>query len=334
MDDISEDTRSGTDTEVVTQRHIEISAKENTKTNTIWPKSGYTGLTTPSRSETIVPINKELLVGASAERSTESTYQGKEQQTIDTYTPKSTRTDFPLKRQKDISIKKADFSQGRNPNYRDSKGIYWLISLILMLIVVLIAILVSFYLYKSRYSPPFSSAAKISQEAEKSIQTLVSYVEKLNQRNADISEEVSTIREISVTLRRIISEKDEEIQWLKKGYDLAIFKKFLYRFIRVDQALKKCQLNQEYDKQRLGDVISLLEDAFAECGVERFSPEIGEDYRKTKGVANNPKRIASPSPKEAYKITKVLEEGYRVKTPEGYDIIYEARVEIYSAKKE
>jgi hypothetical protein len=39
------------------------------------------------------------------------------------------------------------------------------------------------------------------------------------------------------------------------------------------------QSDNEFGPKSLSHVNRLLDDAFDECGLERFTPEIGEDYR-------------------------------------------------------
>lgn len=131
------------------------------------------------------------------------------------------------------------------------------------------------------------------------------------------------------TLRSALDEKDTEIKRLKKGYDAHLFKQFLVRFIRVDQLIADFMQDENSKSDALDTTKQLLEDAFADCGVESFSPAIGEDYRRATGVAANPKTQHTDNPQDNYKITEVLQAGYRRETDSGFDVVYPAKVKIF-----
>ena len=68
-----------------------------------------------------------------------------------------------------------------------------------------------------------------------------------------------------------------------------------------------------------------------ECGVERFGPEIGADYRQADGVADNPKVVAPESREDEFKIVEVLEPGYRMRGQEDFEVILASKVRINGA---
>ena len=82
------------------------------------------------------------------------------------------------------------------------------------------------------------------------------------------------------------------------------------------------------DEDGLKQIHEVLEDALDECGVERFSPETGEDFRYANGVADNPKTDAPKTQEEEYKIVEILEPGYRICGQEGYRVIVPSKVRI------
>ena len=76
----------------------------------------------------------------------------------------------------------------------------------------------------------------------------------------------------------------------------------------------------------------MFEDALDECGVEKFSPSVGEDYRKAFGVTDDPE-IAAPvdDADKDYAIAEVLAEGYRVRN--GGDVVVAAKVKIFKRQR-
>ena len=157
-------------------------------------------------------------------------------------------------------------------------------------------------------------------------------MEQIGRDSANNEEKLGTLRNIYVTLHGALDEKDAEIRRLKKGYDAQVFRKFLIRFIRADLAVNDFLQDVETKSEALDVIKRLLEDALDECGVERFSPSIGEDYRRAEGVADNPKTTLSNNVDERYKIAEVIEQGYRMKTPDGYEIVYPAKVRIFTTQ--
>ena len=155
-------------------------------------------------------------------------------------------------------------------------------------------------------------------------------MEQIGRNSANNEEKLSTLRNIYVTLHGALDEKDAEIRRLRKGYDAQVFRKFLVRFIRVDLAVNDFVQDGETKFEALDLIKRLLEDALDECGVERFSPSIGEDYRRAEGVGDNPKTTFSNNVDDRYKIAEVIEQGYRMKTPDGYEIVYPAKVRIFT----
>ena len=157
-------------------------------------------------------------------------------------------------------------------------------------------------------------------------------MEQIGRDSANNEEKFGTLRNIFVTLHAALDEKDAEIRRFKEGYDAQVFRKFLIRFIRTDLAVNDFVEDVETKSEALDLIKRLLEDALDECGVERFSPSIGEDYRRAEGVADNPKTTLSDNVDDRYKIAEVIEQGYRMKTPDGYEIVYPAKVRIFTTQ--
>ena len=214
------------------------------------------------------------------------------------------------------------------------------LSIIIFLALLLIAL--SVYLYrwsKTLRVVPVASSAPVSSgiihqdtltQTFEELRTLIAEnLKQILQDSTSNEEKLGTLRNIFVTLHSAIDEKDAEIRRLKKGYDAQIFRKFLVRFVRADLAVSDFMQDAETKSESLDVIKRLLEDALDECGVEAFSPAIGEDYRQAEGVADNPKRTLSDNATDHYKICEVIEPGYRIKTLEGYETVHPAKVRIF-----
>ena len=144
---------------------------------------------------------------------------------------------------------------------------------------------------------------------------------------------VNDMTQTFMSLQKSLDEKDKEIKRLKIGYDANIYRNFLLRFTRVDKVLKEYMNEGQIDLKGLEDIHIQMEDALEECDVEPFSPELGSDYKTTKGVADNPVIKDTTNEKQDSTIAEVLQVGYRRRLPdeaeEEFQIITSAKVAIY-----
>ncbi len=215
------------------------------------------------------------------------------------------------------------------------------VSLSIMAVVTLAAVVVAFYLYRWRrvvldkqhlvVPEEFNSwIIKVSEVFNDLAKQVGSAINRFELQGQATHKGVADLTETFMTLQGAIDEREAEIRRLKHGYDAEIFRKFVSRFIRVDQAVEDFQKMGSADQSDLEQIRRLLEDAFAECGVECFQPQVGEDYRHAEGVADNPKSEMVDRPEEAFKIAEVLESGYLIRGTESNDVLVPARVKIYA----
>jgi hypothetical protein len=213
------------------------------------------------------------------------------------------------------------------------------VALIILSLATLIATAISFYLYRWRrilLSNPHLVVPEQLGEWVNSINAQVieltnsfSYgVKHLSQQSDASGENISNLTETFMTLQHALDERDAEIRRLKRGYDAEIFRKFITRFIRVGIIVEDFQRAGKAEADDLEHISRLLEDAFSECNVESFHPEIGTDYRSAHGVADSPKTGQNLDPNEAFKIIEILESGYQLSTSEGYEVLVPAKVKI------
>jgi len=147
-------------------------------------------------------------------------------------------------------------------------------------------------------------------------------------------QQIASIFEILEIFRTNLETREAEIRRWKEGYDNAVFKKFISRFIRVDQAITEELIAHETGKRlanktTLESLQELLLDALENCDVERFSPIIGEDFKKAFGVDENFTPIPTKNPEEIYKIAKVISPGYLLKGNEKNICIYAPKIAVF-----
>ena len=83
----------------------------------------------------------------------------------------------------------------------------------------------------------------------------------------------------------------------------------------------------------LQEILLLFTQALNDCGVEEFSPSIGESYRTAFGVAPNPVLIKTTNSDEAWKIAEVTAPGFCMGSPQQC-CIKEAVVVVYKFQPE
>lgn len=224
-----------------------------------------------------------------------------------------------------------------------------IIAILSLAILALSSLVISFWLYRWRRKVIGGKEIvvpedwrKTSSAINQTVKALIQATEKLNAQffkaekashedADDLRAKISELTEMFMILQQKLDEKDIEIRRLKKGYDAEIFRKFLNRFIRVDQAIGDYLESNKIDLDGLKQISLVLEDAFDECGATSFSPRIGDDYTTTEGVADNPKIVRTDDSDLVGKIKEVFEPGYKLNTGE---IITFAKVSVYGQLSE
>lgn len=220
----------------------------------------------------------------------------------------------------------------------------YLVAIIVLSFTCLISISITFYLYRWRKILLSHPSYVIPEEWAKYLNRVGEGLASLNKKtgdklqvlegsNRDLSIKVLAMTDTYMDLQAVLDEKDKEIKRLKNGYDSEIFRKFIARFARVEQALQDI-INEESDNNNLRMLARLFEDAFSECGVEKYEPILGSDYRTTKGVSDNPKIKLTNEPSLDFKILEVIESGYELISTGNRKTIIPSKVRIYKLDKE
>lgn len=218
------------------------------------------------------------------------------------------------------------------------------ITIVILSISTLIAVGISFYLYKWRrilLANPNSVVpeewAKYLQGVGEGVTQLSSIMDanltRVSQESRLNTERIENMTKTYMELQEVLDEKDKEIARFRDGYDAEIFRRFIGRFARVDQALEDLILDGG-ESEELSLIKRLLEDAFEECGVEKTSPNIGEDYRTVSGVSDNPKLQHTNDPSLEFQIVEVIKCGYDLNTGVERKSIIPSKVKIYKYVEE
>lgn len=225
---------------------------------------------------------------------------------------------------------------------------YMIIASILLLLITLISVSISFYLYRWRVSVSEKLQIMVPESFHSTMQGLMKatntntqyldqHIRSFNESIKISTEKMDEMIESYLLMRDKIDAKDAEIKRLKEGYDTAIFKSFLIRFLRVNTALIKIK-NEANDKDvfSVDDIeylVDVFEDALNECGVSQFIPDLGVDYRKIDGVSQNPKTEETHDKNKEFTISEVIEPGYKIDSSGETVIVKPAKVKIYVPKK-
>jgi len=182
-----------------------------------------------------------------------------------------------------------------------------------------------------------SAIDKNSKQQAKVFNSLAAELSKIfsniNQGIGGTQESSAQVLEAFTGLQDALSAKDKEIQRLKSGYDAEIFRRFLNRFLRLDRTL-----NEEIEDAGDGDTELLelltefrilLNDAFLDCGLEKFEPTIGASIRDADGADENYKTVVAGEHDAPLTIAQVIEAGWRINTPSGHEYIKKARVAVF-----
>ena len=225
----------------------------------------------------------------------------------------------------------------------------------LLSLTTLISVAITFYLYRWRKIFLAEPHTYVPEETGKMIRALTdgikhnsiivgSNYKNLKQqllqsskdfsfKSSDTNQKVKELAEMFLTLNKNLTEKEDEIRRLKQGYDKKLNKKFIKRFALVDQAASEMIEDGEINKESFEEIKELLEDALDECDTNSFSPNIGDDYRQTEGVADNPKIIPSDNKEDEFKISEIIQVGYYMETPNGPEVIIPCKVKIFDEYK-
>ena len=220
------------------------------------------------------------------------------------------------------------------------------VALIVMALATITATAVSLYLYRWRRIITAEHALFVPEELVVQLRSLVVQIgqhaaarlageKQIGNAMSSVGKKVdgsisalSDLLRATDTWQRALDERDTEIRRLRAGHDLEVFRKFIGRFIRAKVAVDEFSRDREFDQKAFDHVRRLLADALEECGIEEFSPRIGDDFRTTEGVEDSPRVVETENAADAFRIVSVLTPGYRHVGFGATTIVVPARVSI------
>ena len=194
------------------------------------------------------------------------------------------------------------------------------------------------------FSKLFSKFKKNPSDFSALSERLDKFEKSISKSKKENSEIVKELKEYLSILTKSTSKKDEEIIRLREGYDMKIFKGFLNRFFRAYRMIeedlefytdKDTDENNESCITLLNNLKQTLKESFLDCGLEEFSPQKGEEYKKAFGVSENIVNIETTVESENMKIAKIKSSGFKLKNyyNDRYEVIKPAIVAVYKLKK-
>jgi len=222
----------------------------------------------------------------------------------------------------------------------DESSRFWFVALVLMLIVSLGMNGMMFYRVKRQLRPAPSESSGSSTDSDlirniaptlNKLSTLPELMVKVSQRSDErfgqLEQKIANVTEMVGIFKDSVDKKDKEIERFKKGYDYVVFKRFVGRYLRLHKELSSMVIDAP-ENQDLKDALILLEDAIYECGVQKYLPVLGSNYAETEGLENDPPTVPVSEGSEPYQIVEVLEPGFRLELPDGYDYLRKSKVAI------
>ena len=219
-------------------------------------------------------------------------------------------------------------------------SLWMYILLVSLALSTIIASLVGVYLYRQKwvgiqdqlYVTPHEWGNQIENLTQGVSHFQHAMMDAFESVRADVaanSEKTAAMTETYMALQGALDEKDEQIRRLSKGYDSVIFRKFLLRFIRIDQTIDEFAAEEADKSLEMNQLKRLFEDALDECGVETFVPSTGGDYRTAIGVADHPKTVATDNPEQDFEIAEIIEPGYLLRNSSDSEVLIPAKVRIF-----
>ncbi len=259
-----------------------------------------------------------------------------------------------------LSEPKSDIGMLEN-NKKNIGGFLNIFLLILSFIALVVSLWVNVFLLKWRRRANESDISIVPSELLNVTKLQTREITKLKNEHAktfkllgkELSQFIGTLQHESNENRKLmaelleafsslqiaLSDKDEEIKRLRGGYDSEIFRRFLNRFVKLDKVINEeiedLAEDNEAGRGALSQIHILLSDALAECGLNEFSPDLGESIRNTVGVDENHRTKPTSDPDKVLTIAEVLEPGLRFSTPDGgFQYVKKARVVVYIENEE
>lgn len=200
------------------------------------------------------------------------------------------------------------------------------------------------HLFKMRQYTPSGQVSVVPEELVKSLseqsgalgqntQYISEYIKRIIADREKTDGDIVELQKSFAVFQDSLNKKDEEIDRLKKGYDTAVYERFLHKFIKFYVELKK-EADAPENQQNapiLNDMLELLEDALIECNLEIKSPDVMSSANDHSDIVSTKhKTLDTDNPELHGKIAHVLMPAFVL----GSEVLREANIVIYSHNTE
>ena len=168
--------------------------------------------------------------------------------------------------------------------------------------------------------------------AEQLVQANVEQMRSASQNGAEVRSHFSEIQNGFTVFSSAAASKDAEIDRLRKGSDRQAYLQFVRRFVRVLR-MTDADISEDCaagrDTSALESLRGYLLEALRDCGVETFSPPMGDDYRDRADVSEGARTVSTSEPQSDWRISRVVHQGFRLQTGNEPVVVEPAVVEIF-----
>jgi len=167
------------------------------------------------------------------------------------------------------------------------------------------------------------------------------YTENLKKQmhsNQEVSKNVTKkydeIFESFSMLQKSLSQKDEEIERLKKGYDLQILKKYAIKLMRVSDTCDAIIQDPKTSSETKSETTFILEslyDLLEDLGIEKYTIKAGVSTKsEIFGLppANEWVKVITDKKDQEFKVKKTIKEGY-CNNAESKVVLKYPKIEVY-----
>lgn len=158
------------------------------------------------------------------------------------------------------------------------------------------------------------------------------YIKRISEDRKKTDAGLLELQKAFTIFQESLDKKDKEIDRYKKGYDSALYEKFLRKFVKFYIELKKEADAPENEKSAalLNDMLEQLEDALLECNVELKVPALLDAADEHKEIISGHKKTQTTNQPELHgKIAEVLMPAFMLKTQAGDEVLREASIAVY-----
>jgi hypothetical protein len=212
----------------------------------------------------------------------------------------------------------------------------WAVVTISLAITSLISVTITAWLFRWRRKLPDGQITMVPEEfiklAEQLVHANVQQMRSASESSAQVSSYFSEIRSGFSVFSSAAASKDAEIDRLRKGGDRQAYLQFVRRFVRVLR-MTDADISEDraagHDTSALESLRGYLLEALRDCGVETFSPPMGEDYRDRTDVSEGARTVSTSEPQSDWRIARVVHQGFHLQTGHAPVVVEPAVVEIF-----